>query len=108
MESNRLIEVQYLIAIFQYIFVIIGGLHMTSSNMIMQIIIDLSQILISPIRPLNVSLSQICSQLDQRNRVTAKGVGGLSIMLYGKMGWGRFLAHQHGCSNIYLRRFSKH
>ena len=30
----------------------------------------------------------------------AKEVGESSIMLRGKMGWGRSLGHQHGCRNI--------
>ena len=37
----------------------------------------------------------------------AKEFEEFSIMLYGKMGWGRSLAYQHGCRNINVWRFSK-
>ena len=38
--------------------------------------------------------------------LSAKEVGELPVTLYGKMGWGRSLAHDHGCCNINVWRFS--
>ena len=39
--------------------------------------------------------------------VTGERRGEFSVMLYGKISWGRSLAHQHGCRNINVLRFSK-
>ena len=44
---------------------------------------------------------------QKKTELGAKEVGEFSITLYGKMGWGRSLAHHHGCRNINVLRFSK-
>ena len=65
--------------------------------MIMQIMIDLSQILIWPITIKRVSVPNLKSFGQTKTELRAKEVGEFSVMLYGKMGWGRSLAHHHGC-----------
>ena len=42
-----------------------------------------------------------------RTELPAKEVGQFSIMVYGKMGWGRSIAHQHGCCKINVWRSSE-
>ena len=73
--------------------------------MIMQIMIDLSQVLIWPTK--RVSVPNLKSFVPTKIELRAKEVGEFSIMLYGKMGYGRSLAHHHGCRNINVWRFSK-
>ena len=54
-----------------------------------------------------VSVPNLKSFGPTKTQLQAKEVGEFSIMLYGKMGRGRSLAHQHGCHNINVWRFSK-
>ena len=69
-------------------------------NMIMQIMIEFqnSDMTCNTIKRVSV---------PTKTSLQAKGVGEFSIMLYGKMGWGCSLAHQQGCRNINVWRFSK-
>ena len=65
--------------------------------MIMQIMIHMTDILIW-------HKTRLCTKFEafgpRKTELRAKEVGEFSIMLYGKMGWGRSLTHQHGCHNI--------
>ena len=54
-----------------------------------------------------VSVPNLKSFGPTKTELRAKEVGELSIMLYGKMSWGYFLAHQYGCRNINVWRFLK-
>ena len=54
-----------------------------------------------------VSVPNLKSFRPTKTEFQAKEVGEFSVMLYGKMGWGRSLAHQHGCCNITVWRFLK-
>ena len=54
-----------------------------------------------------VSVPNLKSFGPAKTKLRAKEVGEFSIMLYGKMGWGRSLAHHHGYRNINLWKFSK-
>ena len=54
-----------------------------------------------------VSVPNVNSFGPTKTELRATEVGEFSIMLYGKMGWGRSLAHQHGSCNINVWRFSK-
>ena len=54
-----------------------------------------------------VSVPNLKSFVPTKTELRAKEVGEFSVMLYGKMGWGRSLAHHHGCPNINVWRFSK-
>ena len=54
-----------------------------------------------------VSVPNLKSFRPTKTEFQAKEVGEFSVMLYGKMGWGRSLAHQHGCCNINVWRFLK-
>ena len=76
-------------------------------NMIMQIMINLPQILIWPMRPQKVSVPNLKLFGSIKTELLAKEVGESSIMLYGKMGWGHSVAYQHGCRNINVWRSSK-
>ena len=53
-----------------------------------------------------VSVPNLKSFGPTRTELRAKEVGEFSVMLYGKMGWGRSLAHYHGCHNINVWGFS--
>ena len=53
-----------------------------------------------------VSVPNLKSFRPTKTELRAKEVRQFS-MLYGKMGWGRSLAHHHGCRNINVWRFSK-
>ena len=53
----------------------------------MQIMINLPQILVWPIRPYNVSVPNLNLFEPIKTELRAKEVGEFSIMLYGKMGW---------------------
>ena len=58
------------------------------------------------LRPQNVSVPNLKSFRPTKTDLLAKEVGEFSIMLYdGKMGWGRSLAHQHGCHDIMYGEF---
>ena len=52
-----------------------------------------------------VSVPNLKSFRRMKTQLQAKEVGEFSIMLYGKMGWGHSLAHEHGCHNINVWRF---
>ena len=54
---------------------------------------------------IRVSVPNLKSFRPMKTELQIKEVGEFSIMLYGKIGWGRSLAHQHGCGNINV--FSK-
>ena len=54
-----------------------------------------------------VSVPNLKSFEPTKTELRAKEVGEASIVLYGKMGWGRSLAHQHGCCVVNVWRFSK-
>ena len=54
-----------------------------------------------------VSVPNLKSFGPMKTELQAKEVGEFSIMLYGKMGWERSHAHQHGCCNINVWRSSK-
>ena len=46
------------------------------------------------------SVPNLKSFRPTKTELRAKEVGEFFIVLYGKMGWGRSLAQQHGCRNI--------
>ena len=52
-----------------------------------------------------VSVPNLKSFGPTKTELRAKEVGESSVMLYGKMGCGRSLAHHHGCRNINVWRF---
>ena len=54
-----------------------------------------------------VSVPNLKSLGPPESELRAKEVGEFSVMLYGKMGWGRFLARQHDGCNINVWRFLK-
>ena len=54
-----------------------------------------------------VSVPNLKSFGPTKTELRAKEVGEFPNMLYGKMGWGRSLAHQHGRRSINVLRFSK-
>ena len=47
-----------------------------------------------------VSVPNLKAFEPTKTELRAKEVLEFSIMLYGKMDWGRSLAHQHGCRNM--------
>ena len=54
-----------------------------------------------------VSVPNLKSFGPMEKELQGKEVGEFSIMLCGKMGWGRSLAHQHGYRNINVWGFIK-
>ena len=48
-----------------------------------------------------VSVPNLKSSGPTKTELLAKEVGEFSIMLCGKMGWGRFLTHHHKCMEIF-------
>ena len=54
-----------------------------------------------------ISVPNLKSFRPTKTELRAKEDGECSIMLYGKMGWGRSLAYQHSCRNINVWRSSK-
>ena len=73
-------------------------------NMTTQIMINLPQILIWPVRPYNNSLYQIWSYFDQsKQNYRSKNLKSFLLRNMGK--W--VYARQHGCHNINVWRFSK-
>ena len=55
----------------------------------------------------HVSVRNLKSFGPTKTESRAKEVGEFSIMLCGKMGWWRSLAHHYGCRNMNVWRFSK-
>ena len=54
-----------------------------------------------------VSVPNLKSFEPTKTELQEKEFGELSVMLFGKMSWGRSLAYQHGCRNISIWRFLK-
>ena len=57
-------------------------------SMTMQIMINFFQILGWPLRPYNLSVSNLKSLGQMKRELWAKEVSDFSIILYGEMGWG--------------------
>ena len=55
----------------------------------------------------HVSVPNLKSFRPTKTKLRAKEGGEFFIMLYGKMGWGRSFAYQHGCRNINVWKSSK-
>ena len=54
-----------------------------------------------------VSVQNLKSFGPTNTELQAKEVGEFSVMIYGKMGWGRSLAQQDGCCKINVWRSTK-
>ena len=73
-----------------------------NKNMIMQIIINLLQILIWPVRLTACPCTKFEVNWTNEHRVTGKRSWIISVMLYGKMGWWAFFHHpQYKCMEIF-------